>query len=194
MQSTAERTLSEAEIRRRALRVYEGKREEERLAEEKAARRARNAELARSRMQLLLSICVAFGLIMGYMVLNTQVTTVGYEINKQMQANEDLHNENTRLLLQIEQATSPEKVATYASENLNMVNPSESSVIYYSKNAVAKADDKVVRTGMAIDSKSIGYGTLEVVDESEGAGLLGMLASLWEQISTGGAVSVGMRD
>lgn len=194
MQSTAERTLSEAEIRRRALRVYEGKREEERLAEAKAARRARNAELARSRIQLLLSICVAFGLIMGYMVLNTQVTTVGYEINKQMQANEDLHNENTRLLLQIEQATSPEKVATYASENLNMVNPSESSVIYYSKNIVATTDDKVVRTGMAIDSKSIGYGTLEVVDESESTGLLGMLASLWEQISTGGTVSVGMRD
>lgn len=194
MQSTAERKLSEAEIRRRALRVYEGNREDERLAEKKAAERARLAELRRSRMELLMCICVCFGLIMGYMVLNTQVTTVGYEINKQMQANDELHNENTRLLLQIEQATSPEKVANYASEHLNMVNPSEDSVIYYSQTDVADSGDKVLRTGMAIDTQSIGYGSVEVVESGENAGLLGMLGSLWEQISTGNTVSVGMRD
>lgn len=194
MQSTAEKSLSEAEIRRRALRVYEGNRDEERLAEERAKRRARNAELYRSRMELLLSICVCFGLIMGYMVLNTQVTTVGYEINKQMVANDELHNENTRLLLQIEQATSPDKVATFAAEHFNMVAATEDSVIYYDKGDVSDSGARTVRTGMAIDSQSIGYGSVEVVESGESEGWLGMLASLWEQISAGGTVSVGMRD
>lgn len=194
MQTAAERKPSEAEMRRRALRLVDGTAEAERLAAEKAAQRARNAELRRSRMQLLASICVCFALIMGYMMLNTQVTTVGYEINQQMAANDDLRNENTRLLLQIEQETSPEKVSKFAEEHFNMVTPTEDSVIYYSRENMAKADTKVARTGMAIDSQSIGYGTLEVVEEADSSGLLGMLASLWEQISAGGAISVGMRD
>lgn len=194
MQTAAERKPSEAEMRRRALRVLSNSADDERLAAEKAARRARNAELRRSRMQLLASVCVCFGLIMGYMMLNTQVTTVGYEINQQMAANDDLHNENTRLLLQIEQETSPEKVSKFAEEHFNMVTPTEESVIYYSREDMAKANARVVHTGMAIDSQSIGYGTLEVVDEPDSAGLLNMLASLWEQISAGGAISVGMRD
>lgn len=194
MQTAAERKPSEAEMRRRALRLVDGTVEAERLAAEKAAQRARNAELRRSRMQLLASICVCFALIMGYMMLNTQVTTVGYEINQQMAANDDLRNENTRLLLQIEQETSPEKVSKFAEEHFNMVTPTEDSVIYYSREDMAKADTKVARTGMAIDSQSIGYGTLEVVEEADSSGLLGMLASLWEQISAGGAISVGMRD
>lgn len=194
MQTAAERKPSEAEMRRRALRLVDGTAEAERLAAEKAAQRARNAELRRSRMQLLASICVCFALIMGYMMLNTQVTTVGYEINQQMAANDDLRNENTRLLLQIEQETSPEKVSKFAEEHFNMVTPTEDSVIYYSREDMAKADTKVARTGMAIDSQSIGYGTLEVVEEADSSGLLGMLASLWEQISAGGAISVGMRD
>lgn len=194
MQSAAERKLSYTEVHRPALRVYEGRREEERLAEIKAAEKARAAELRRSRMQLLLGICLSFALIMGYMVLNTQVTVIGYEINQQMVNNDDLHNENTRLLLQIEQATSPEKVANFAAEHFNMVTPTEESVIYYDKNDLAGAETKTVRTGMAIDSKSIGYGNVEVVTEGESGGLLGMLASLWGQISAGDVVSLGMRD
>lgn len=194
MQTAAERQPSEAEMRRRALKVLSGNADDERLAAEKVAQRARNAELRRSRMQLLASICVCFALIMGYMMLNTQVTTVGYEINQQMAANDDLRNENTRLLLQIEQETSPEKVSKFAEEHFNMVTPTEKSVIYYSREDMAKADTKVVRTGMAIDSQSIGSGTLEIVEEADSSGLLGMLASLWEQISTGSAISVGMRD
>lgn len=194
MQSAAERKLSEAEIRRHALRVYEGRNEEERQTEIKAAERARIAELRRSRMHLLLGICLSFALIMGYMVLNTQVTVIGYEINRQMEANDDLHNENTRLLLQIEQATSPEKVASFAAEHFNMVTPTEDSVIYYSKSDLADTETKNVRTGMAIDSKSIGYGSVEVVNEGETGGILGMLASLWGQISGGDVVSLGMRD
>lgn len=194
MQSAAERKLSEAEIRRHTLRVYEGRNEEERQTEIKAAERARIAELRRSRMHLLLGICLSFALIMGYMVLNTQVTVIGYEINRQMEANDDLHNENTRLLLQIEQATSPEKVANFAAEHFNMVTPTENSVIYYSKSDLADTETKTVRTGMAIDSKSIGYGSVEVVNEGETGGIWGMLASLWGQISGGDVVSLGMRD
>lgn len=194
MQSAAEKKLSEAEIRRRALRVYEGRQDDERQAEIKAAEKARAVELRRSRIHLVLGICMSFALIMGYMVLNTQVTVIGYEINRQMVSNDDLHNENTRLLLQIEQATSPEKVASFAAEHFNMVTPTEESVIYYSKSELAGTETKTVRTGMTIDSKSIGYGNVELINEGESGGLLGMLASLWEQISAGDVVSLGMRD
>lgn len=197
MQSAAQRQLSEAELRRLALRVYDGKQSEAQNTAAKAAKEAEAIKAAEARslkIQLLVCIAALFVLIMGYMFINTQVTMIGYEINKQVKLNDELQNENNRLVLQIEQATSPEKVATFAAEHFNMVSPTEETVIYYDTTNWQTESAPVVRTGMAVDAKSIGYGTLELVDDDESGGLLGMLGSLIEQITADDTVSLGMRN
>ncbi len=197
MQSAAQRQLSEAELRRLALRVYDGKQSEAQSTAAKAAKEAEAIKAAEARslkIQLLVCIAALFVLIMGYMFINTQVTMIGYEINKQVKLNDELQNENNRLVLQIEQATSPEKVATFAAEHFNMVSPTEETVIYYDTTNWQTESAPVVRTGMAVDAKSIGYGTLELVDDDESGGLLGMLGSLIEQITADDTVSLGMRN
>lgn len=194
MQSAAQRKLSEAEIRRRALRVYQGNADEERLAEIKAAEKKRRAAVRRTKVQLVCSIFSVFLLCMGYMYLNTQVTVTGYEINKQMAANTELQNENTRLILEIEQATSPEKVAGFATEHFNMVTPTEDAVIYYDEARLAQAETPALRTGMTTDAKSLGFGSVEVIEDQDSKGLLGTLGALLGQITSHNTVSLGMSD
>lgn len=194
MQSAVKRKLSEAELRRRALRVYEGSQDdEERQAEIRRAERRRTAGVRRLKVQLVGSIFAIFLLSMGYMVLNTQVTVIGYEINQQMTANDDLQNENTRLVLEIEQATSPEKVAGFAAEHFNMVAATEDSVIYYDPAELGNTAP-TLQTGMAVDAKSLGYGSLEVLEDTGGDGLLGKLSAFWDNLSSAGAITLGMRD
>ena len=195
MQTAAKHKLNEAELRRLALRVYDGEKDKERQAAVAAAERRHAAEMRRARFQVVFSIFTVFLLCMGYMYLNTQVTVVGYEINKQMAANVDLENENTRLVLQIEQATSPEKVAGYAAEHFNMVTATDDSVIYYDTAAMASADAMpTVRTGMAVDAKSIGSGSVEVLEDEGTEGFLATLGSLWEQLAGGDRIMLGMQD
>ena len=185
--ATAERRMTEAERRRYAFRVYE---QDEALAAAKERAKAQAAAEAHVKVKLLAAVFAVFLLGMGYMVLNTQVTVIGYEINQQMAANDELANENTRLLLAIEQATSPEKVAGYAVEHLNMVTATEDSVIYYDAAETAAAAT-AVRTGMAVDQAALGYGTLEVIDDGTSDGFLGSISAFWQKITSGGGVQVG---
>lgn len=190
LQSAVNSKLTEAEQRRRALQVYEKTPAE---AAEIEAQKEHAAELRRSRISLLCGISLVFALCMGYMLLNTQVTVIGYEINRQMAANNDLANDNTRLLLEIEQATSPEKVASFAMEHFNMVTATEDSVIYYDAGAVYD-DAPAMRTGMAVDEAVLGFGTVEVLAETEDSGFIQTFGNFWQQITSGGGIQLGMKD
>ena len=190
MQSVETSRLTEAEQRRRSLRVYEKSAAE---AAEIEAQKQRAAEQRRSKISLLCGISLVFALCMGYMLLNTQVTVIGYEINRQMAANNDLANDNTRLLLEIEQATSPEKVAAFAMEHFNMVAATEDSIIYYDAGAVYD-EAPAMRTGMAVDETVLGFGTVEVLAETEDSGIIQTFGNFWQQITSGGGIQLGMKD
>lgn len=189
--ATAKRSMTEAERRRYAFRVYENA--DDAMAEAKAKARQQAAADRRAKVKLLFGVFAVFLLGMGYMLLNTQVTVIGYEINQQMAANDELANDNTRLVLEIEQATSPEKVAGFAVEHFNMVAATEDSVIYYDTAAAGNTAGNI-RTGMAVDQAALGFGTLEVIDDGGSESLIESIGTFWQQLTSGGGVQLGMRD
>ena len=73
---------TEAEQRRAEFRVYESGAESDKQKALKKRRRLR----FRQRAQVLASVFLIFMMSMGYMMLNTQITMLGYEINKTMAA------------------------------------------------------------------------------------------------------------
>ncbi|MBQ3180194.1 MAG: hypothetical protein IJB55_02455, partial [Firmicutes bacterium] len=113
MQSTAKRKPSEAEQRRREFRVYKNSANDAADRQQQAAREKRRRR-NQAKISGLMSVFCVFLMSMAYMVMTTQVTVVGYEINQRIADIDELRNENARLLLEIETATSPEKVASYA--------------------------------------------------------------------------------
>ena len=119
------------------------------------------------------------------MMLNTQITMLGYEINKTMAAIDSLSNDNAKLLLEIETATSPEKVNAYAMEHFNMVAATEDSVVDY----------QVANNGMAMDPAVLGYGSVEVLEQDSEKNILDTISSLWRSFTTDDRnVQVGMRN
>lgn len=190
--AAAKRKMSEAEKRRYAFRIYEHTGDA--MAEARARAGQQAAADRRAKLKLLAGVFAVFLLGMGYMLLNTQVTVIGYEINQQMAANDELANDNTRLLLEIEQATSPEKVAGFAVEHFNMVTATEDSVIYYDASAAGNTPAGNVRTGMAVDQAALGFGTLEIIDDGGSESLIDSIGTFWRHLTDGGGVQLGMRD
>ncbi|HIU09646.1 MAG TPA: hypothetical protein IAB00_00100 [Candidatus Avidehalobacter gallistercoris] len=189
--ATAKRNMTEAERRRYAFRVYEHAGDD--MAEARAKAKQQAAANRRAKVNLMVGVFAVFLLSMGYMLLNTQVTVIGYEINQQMAANNELANDNTRLVLEIEQATSPEKVAGFAVEHFNMVTATDESVIYYDAAAAGNTAGNI-RTGMAVDQAALGFGTLEVIDEGGSESLIESIGTFLQQLTSGSGVQLGMSD
>lgn len=183
--------MTEAERRRYAFRVYEHAGDD--MAEARAKAKQQAAANRRAKVNLMVGVFAVFLLSMGYMLLNTQVTVIGYEINQQMAANNELANDNTRLVLEIEQATSPEKVAGFAVEHFNMVTATDESVIYYDAAAAGNTAGNI-RTGMAVDQAALGFGTLEVIDEGGSESLIESIGTFLQQLTSGSGVQLGMSD
>ena len=180
---------TEAEQRRAEFRVYESGAESDKQKALKKRRRLR----FRQRAQVLASVFLIFMMSMGYMMLNTQITMLGYEINKTMAAIDSLSNDNAKLLLEIETATSPEKVNAYAMEHFNMVSATEDSVVYYEKSL--QNDYQVANNGMAMDPAVLGYGSVEVLEQDSEKNILDAISSLWRSFTTDDRnVQVGMRN
>ena len=154
----------------------------------------------RQRAQVLASVFLIFMMSMGYMMLNTQITMLGYEINKTMAAIDSLSNDNAKLLLEIETATSPEKVNAYAMEHFNMVAATEDTVVYYEE--TPDYDYQLGPNGMAMDPAVLGYGSVEVLEQNNDNNFIETISSLWGSLtgkdggeaSGGGNVQVGMRN
>ncbi len=193
MQTAYKYQPTEAELRRAEFKVYESGAESAKSISQKKRRKLR----FRQRAQVLVSVFMIFMMSMGYMMLNTQITMLGYEINKTMAAIDSLSNDNAKLLLEIETATSPEKVNAYALEHFNMVAATEDTVVYYEENP--GYDYQVGASGMAMDPAVLGYGSVEVLDQKDSDNnFINAISSLWSSLKSGnsadsgGNVQVGM--
>lgn len=185
MQSTAKRKPSEAEQRRREFRVYKNSANDAADRQQQAAREKRRRR-NQAKISGLMSVFCVFLMSMAYMVMTTQVTVVGYEINQRIADIDELRNENARLLLEIETATSPEKVASYAAEHFNMVSATEESVIYYDH--TADASYGMSSNGMAIETAALGYGSVEVLEAGAEDKLTETFGTIWKMLAgTGGS-------
>ncbi len=187
MQSATKHKLSEAEQRRWQFRVYDNAAQDAAAKADEAAREKRR-QRNHSKISALMSIFCIFLMSMGYMVMTTQVTVVGYEINQRIADIETLGNENARLLLEIEMATSPDKVASYAEEHFNMVSATEESVIYYDPGvAVAYGSGE---NGMAVETAALGYGSVEVLETGAESKLSDKFGTIWQMLAGIGGSNV----
>lgn len=187
MQSVAKLKVNEAELRRRQFRVYDNEAKKAAGRADEAAR-AKRRQRNHAKISVLMSVFCIFLMIMAYMVMNTQITVAGYEINQRVADINELSNENARLLLEIEMATSPEKVAGYAAEHFNMVSASEESVIYYDpERTVTYA---ALDSGMAIENAALGYGSVEVLEAGAENKLLDTFGTIWNVLAARGSNSV----
>jgi len=171
--------LTEAEQRRAEFKVYSSGSEGDKSIIKKKRRKLR----FRQRARVLVSVFMIFMMSMGYMMLNTQITMLGYEINKTMAAIDSLSNDNAKLLLEIETATSPEKVNAYAMEHFNMVAATEDSVVYYEESP--GYDYQLAASGMAIDPAVLGYGSVEVLEQDSGNNFIDTISSFWRSLTSG---------
>ena len=197
MQTAYKYQPTEAEIRRAQFKVYEANSESDKSIMQRKRKKLR----FRQRAQVLFSVFLIFMMSMGYMMLNTQITMLGYEINKTMTAIDSLSNDNAKLLLEIETATSPEKVNAYAMEHFNMVAATEDTVVYYEE--TPNYDYQLGANGMAMDPTVLGYGSVEVLESNTDNNFIDTISSLWHSFTGndsgnaddgGGNVQVGMRN
>lgn len=176
MQTAVKRQPSEAELRRAEFKVYEG-RDGVKAKKQQDARREQRRLRFQQRAKVLFAVFGLFLMSMSYVFLTTQTTMLGYEINKQIALNDELNNDNARLMLEIEMATSPEKVNEYAEQHLNMVAATEDSVVYYDTNA--KPVVRTANSGMAVETAAIGYGSVEVVEPGKKNSLVEAIGSFF---------------
>lgn len=116
------------------------------------------------RVDSLVLVVGIFIMCLTYTVMQAQVTSVGSEINKKQTEIASLENENNRLQLEIQTATSPEAIATYAEENLNMTLAKEDQIIYYSDDQVDLAS-YTMASAMSVVEGGMGEGTVSIVEE-----------------------------
>ncbi|MDD2569251.1 MAG: hypothetical protein PHN47_00345 [Clostridia bacterium] len=65
-----------------------------------------------------------------YTAMEAKITMYGYEINTTKLAIADIENDNAKLLLQVEELSSPERIAAYAVTELGMVQPTADHILY----------------------------------------------------------------
>jgi cell division protein FtsL len=188
LQTATKQGMTDAEERRSQFKVYETEAESEEMQQPRRKRKLHH----NSKVEMLVCVILIFMMSMGYMLLNTQVTYIGYEINKQMAAIDELSNDNARLLLEIEQATSPEKVAAYAEEHFNMVAASDDNIIYYSESDTGDSVIRMADSGMSVDPVALGSGSVEIVESGTENKLIEAFGALWESIK-GGVGSTGVQ-
>ncbi len=117
------------------------------------------------KVRMVLVVLVIFSLALAYTAITAKITAYGYEVNNLKMAISEAESENGKLNLALESVYSPEQVALYAAENLNMALPSSSQVVYVLSDSTT-ATDSVAKTALKTVLPSDQVVKVEVVDDS----------------------------
>jgi len=93
----------------------------------------------RYQVKTVAAVLVIFSFGLLYTATESRVTTYGYEINQLKQSITETENANARVLLEIEELSSPERISTYATEALGMVKPQDGYIQYVDSSAIVAA-------------------------------------------------------
>ncbi|GEM_PF-4508493 len=116
------------------------------------------------KVRMVLVVLVIFSLALAYTAITAKITAYGYEVNNLKMAISEAESENGKLNLALESVYSPEQVALYAAENLDMALPSSSQVVYVLSDS--PATDSVAKTALKTVLPSDQVVKVEVVDDS----------------------------
>lgn len=149
-------------------------------------RRHRHLRKLSSKQKLVICLLLVFGCSLFYVALEAKITQTGYKIN-QLQAEVDTATEaNQRLMLEVEQLSSPERIAQYATENEGMTTVEDENILY-ANDVAAESTVDATSAATEADATSAAETTTDaaVTKETESDGgvvgafstLLGNLAS-----------------
>ncbi len=88
----------------------------------------------------VLAVLCIFTMALLYTATEARITAYGYEINQLKQSIDAASNANARYQLEIEELSSPERLSAYAEENLDMVKPDDSSILYVDSQGITAAE------------------------------------------------------
>lgn len=143
------------------------------------------------RVDSLVLVIGIFIMCLTYTIMQAQVTSIGSEINKVQTQIASIENENNRLLLEIQTATSPEAIATYAEENLNMTLAKEDQIIYYSDDQV-DSSSYTMASALSVVESGMGEGSVSIVEEDNK--LLSIISQIFTDSKNEIASLVGMNN
>jgi len=90
--------------------------------------KAKKAYIAKTKAVTLITLTILFAL--AYTAMGAIVTSYGYKINEMKMAISDVQSANDRLTWEVEKLSSSERIATYAKQNLGMVNTQSGNILY----------------------------------------------------------------
>lgn len=140
------------------------------------------------KQKLVLGLALVFSLSLVYVSLEAKITQVGYSVN-QLQADiAEAQEANDRLMVEVEQLTSPERIAQYASENDGMVVADAQNIIYadIQVGEQSKEDSKEAESGS--DRNDSQNGNLKSSDQKEEVavadnGVIGAFSSWMDKLA-----------
>lgn len=87
-------------------------------------------QVKRVKVRVTATVIAIFLIALAYTAMEAQITMYGYEINSTKLAIADIENTNAKLLLQVEELSSPQRIANYAITQLGMVQPTSDHILY----------------------------------------------------------------
>ncbi|MGI5825390.1 MAG: septum formation initiator family protein [Bacillota bacterium] len=130
-------------------------------------------------------LLVIFSMCLFYVALEARITQVGYSVN-QLQADiADAQEANDRLMVEVEQLASPERIAQYAGSKDGMVAVDESNILYADidiaddTKAAYEAGQAVSGTATAMNDASSGNADTKSENKASSDNeMIGMFSSL----------------
>lgn len=132
-------------------------------------------------LEVNMMVCagIMFLMFLGYTSLGAKITTVGHEINELKQQIAEVENTNDRLMLEVEELSSPEALAAFAEKEMGMVQTTEANVIYQEFSDSVKSDLQIAQSdSLNTVVAAQGSASVEVVDDSASHPILDTLHSL----------------
>lgn len=127
-------------------------------------KKTRLAAINEFKVKTLLLVITTVILLLAYTAITAKVTMYGYEINNTKVAIAEVENTNSQLIIEVESLSAPARIEAYATTELGMVVPDESTIIYSTTASIAVADeDKASITGFSSTVAS-NTATIEVLD------------------------------
>lgn len=139
------------------------------------------------KQKLVFCLVMIFALSLVYVSLEAKITQVGYAVNQLKSDISDAQEANDRLMLEVEQLSSPERIAQYAEEKDNMVVAGEGNVLYADIETPEQAADEQNSTAAATEQQ-----TAEKT-EMEKSGL-GPVASVIDKFSNARSEAAAMAE
>lgn len=131
-------------------------------------------------LEVNIMVCagIMFLMFLGYTSLSAKVTTVGHEINELKQQIAEVDNTNDRLMLEVEELSSPEAIAAFAEKEMGMVQTTEANVIYQEFSDSIKSDLQIAQSdSLSTVTAAQGSASIEVVEDSDAHPFLDTLHS-----------------